>query len=239
MEKRAIVLFSGGLDSTACLYWAKKNYEKVEIISFQYGSREDKVIEKVAKKFAELLNVDFEIVPLPFLTKLSKKANSALFFDGSTLPTFKTFDELNDKELTEKAAKAVWIPARNLVFIAIAASIADSYLEPADIIFGANKEEAQTFPDNTTTFVKRMNKALELSCLNKVRLISPFGKMNKKEIVKFLNENNAAISYSSSCYNVHNWTGNGEPIHCGHCESCVRRKRAFQSAGIVDPTIYA
>ncbi|MHA1304002.1 MAG: 7-cyano-7-deazaguanine synthase QueC [Candidatus Heimdallarchaeaceae archaeon] len=235
---KAIVLFSGGLDSTACLYWALQNYDEVTLFSFLYGSKEDSVIQRTNEKFASLLSIPSKIISLPFLEDFIRKSGSALSLSSEKLPDFKNFEELDDMEITIESAKSVWVPARNLLFLSIAASAADSEGEPVDILFGANREEGQTFPDNTPEFIHKMNSAMELGCLNKVKVIAPFSNSVKKEIVLFLTENNAQYEYSSSCYQIKGWTSDGCPIHCGECESCLRRKRAFLKANKEDKTHY-
>ena len=234
----AIVLFSGGLDSTACLYWAKERYEHVLLMSFLYGSKEDQVIEKINQRFANLLSVDSKIINVPFLGEFSQIAGSALSLSTDNIPEFNEFRELDDEKITQKSATSVWVPGRNILFLSIAASAADSLREPVDIIFGANEEEGATFPDNTPDFVLRMNSAIKLGCLNEVQILAPFSTQIKAEIASFLDRINASYQYSSSCYQIQGWTKKVEPIHCGKCESCLRRKRAFQNNKIDDKTIY-
>lgn len=236
--RKAIVLFSGGMDSTACLYWAVQKYDEIILLSFLYGSKEDQTIIKVNKKFSSLLSVETKIVNLPFLEEFSQKAGSSLTKSEKKPPEISSFEQLDREDLALQTAKEVWVPGRNILFLSIAASLADSSKVPTDIIFGANKEEGTTFPDNTLDFVNRMNKSIELGCLNQVTIQAPFHDSDKKDIVVFLTENNAKMAFSSSCYQIEEWTNEGKPIHCGTCESCQRRKRAFLQASIDDPTEY-
>ena len=76
---KAIVLFSGGLDSVACLYWALQNYEDIILMSFLYGSKEDEVIEKTNKKFASLLSIESKIISVPFLGDFAQTAVTIYF----------------------------------------------------------------------------------------------------------------------------------------------------------------
>ncbi|MHA1115917.1 MAG: 7-cyano-7-deazaguanine synthase [Candidatus Heimdallarchaeaceae archaeon] len=237
--KKAIVLFSGGLDSTACLYWALEKYDSVSLLSFLYGSKEDEVIERTNKTFADFFSIESKIISLPFLKEFTAKAGSNLSQSVEELPEFKEFEKLDDKDITIDSAKKVWVPGRNLLFLSIAASAADSEKNTVDIIFGANIEEGETFPDNTKDFVERMNAAMRLGCMNEVKVISPFIASDKKDIVLFLNEKSAKYEFSSSCYRLTGWTKDRRPIHCGKCESCLRRKRAFSNANIEDKTLYA
>ncbi len=234
----AIVLFSGGLDSTACLYWAKEKYNDIILLSFIYGSKEDEAIQKTNMKYASLLSTDAKIISLPFLKDFSERAGSSLVISQEKLPVFDSYEQLDKIEITQETAKSVWVPGRNILFLSLASSFADSFKEPVDIIFGANIEEGETFPDNTLEFVNRMNESIALGCLNKVEIKAPFHDCNKISIIKFLTEQEAIIDFSSSCYKVQKWTESDRPIHCGICESCLRRKRAFQLAKITDSTLY-
>ena len=83
-----------------------------------------------------------------------------------------------------------------------------------------------------------MNESIALGCLNEIQIKAPFHDSDKKAIVIYLDSMNAKTEFSSSCYNVQNWSENNQPIHCGKCESCLRRKRAFKLAKIEDLTIY-
>ena len=234
----AIVLYSGGIDSTACFYWAKERYEKIILLSFIYGSKEDEVIRNLNLKFSSLFKVEQKIISLPFLQEFSEKVGSRLTATLDMPPVIDNFNQLDDEDITKETAKEVWVPGRNLLFLSIASSYADSFEEPVDIIFGANSEEGETFPDNTLEFVNRMNDSITLGCLNEIKVIAPFHDYEKKAIVIYLNSVDAKIVYSSSCYNVRNWSPDNQPIHCGKCESCLRRKRAFKHAKVEDPTIY-
>ncbi len=236
--KTAIVLFSGGLDSTACLYWALEKYEKIILLSFLYESKEDTTITKINKRFSSFLGIESEIIELPFLGNFAQKSGSSLSQLGKNPPKINKIEELDSEELTKHSAKAVWVPGRNILFISIAASFADSFDAPVDILFGANEEEGNTFPDNTLEFVNRMNDAIKLGCMNKIKVVAPFHDYQKKDIVEYLDEKEAKIEFSSSCYQVKQWSDEGYPIHCGSCESCQRRKRAFKIAKKTDPTKY-
>ncbi len=234
----AIVLFSGGIDSTACLYWAKQKYSNIILLSFIYNSKEDQVIQFTNEYFSSLLSIESKIISLPFLGEFGLNSKSSLIKTLDDPPEIKDFSQLNNKNLTLETAKKVWIPGRNILFLSTAASLADSLMEPVDIVFGANKEEGESFPDNTLEFVNRMNQAISLGCVNKVSVKSPFSDSIKGGIVSFLIEKKAPLVYTSSCYNVKNWSDDRKPIHCGRCESCQRRKRAFLDTKNSDPTVY-
>ncbi len=130
--KRAVVLFSGGLDSTACLYWAKKNYDEVIMLTVNYGSNEEKVTNRVAEFFSKELDVPLKIVRLDFLEEFSKLRGTTLVGGGETPKV--TREELENIEVAQETAKSVWVPARNVVLIAVAASLLDALGGGGDIV---------------------------------------------------------------------------------------------------------
>jgi len=232
--RRAVVLFSGGLDSTACLYWAKKNYDEVIMLTINYGSNEERVTNKVAEFFSKELNVPLKIVGLEFLEEFSKLRGTTLV--GGETPKV-TAQELENLEIAQETAKSVWVPARNVVLIAVAASLLDA-LGGGDIIVGFNAEEGMTFPDNTPEFVEKMNNMLEYGAMSDVKVVAPLIELDKKGIARLLKEFGAKYEYSNSCYMPKGFTEDGKPIHCGECESCIRRHRGLIDSIGEDKTVY-
>lgn len=149
-----------------------------------------------------------------------------------------TAEELEDFERAKETAKSVWVPARNVVLISVAASLLDA-LGGGDIIVGFNAEEGATFPDNTPEFVERMNEMLKYGTMAKVKVVAPLIELDKKGIARLLKELDAKYEYSSSCYMPRGFTDDEKPIHCGECESCVRRHRGLIEAIGEDRTVYA
>ncbi|WP_297435795.1 7-cyano-7-deazaguanine synthase QueC [Thermococcus sp.] len=233
--KRAVVLFSGGLDSTACLYWAKRNYDEVIMVTANYGSNEERVTNRVAEFFSKELDVPLKIVRLDFLEEFSKLRGTTLV--GGETPKV-TREELENFERAKETAKSVWIPARNVVLISLAASLLDA-LGGGDIIVGFNAEEGATFPDNTSEFVEKMNEMLKYGTMADVKVVAPLIDLDKRGIAKRLKELGAKYEYSSSCYMPKGFTRDGKPIHCGECESCVRRHRGLIDGIREDETVYA
>jgi len=240
-KKSAIVLLSGGLDSTVCLWWAKNQaYTQVDCLTFEYGSKEEVVLKQITKKLGALAKVDnHEFVSLDFLADFSKRLGSSLA-QGSKqqLPTPSSKD-LDDLSASLASAKSVWIPARNLLFLSIAGSYSEILGGNVDIITGFNLEEGSTFPDNTQEFIDDFTRVASRGILNaKVEIVSPLVGMNKTEIVEFGKKLAVPFVFSTSCYNPKGFDSEGKPIHCGQCESCLRRKRGFADSTIDDPTIY-
>ena len=139
-------------------------------------------------------------------------------------------EDLDDFEKSSKTASSVWVPARNMVFTSIAASYAESMNAEA-IIVGWDKEEAETFPDNSKEFLEKFNELIDVGSPENIKIEAPAIDLSKEEIVKLGVEVGAPMELSYSCYK-------GGDKHCGVCESCMRRKRAFKQLGIDDLTEY-
>jgi len=211
---RCIVLLSGGLDSTvATAYMEKEGYE-ITALTFDYDQNKKEI--EAAKKISDYFNAEFILLKIDFLKF------------PQTIPTISE-KELKNLKITEKSARSVWVPARNLVFCAIASSLAEKN-NIKIIATGFDLEEASTFPDNSINFVEKFNELLKYACLKKVKLFAPLVNMNKKEIVELGVKLNAPMDLSWSCYK------DGKNP-CGTCESCQRRKRAFREAGIKETQI--
>ncbi len=220
MKPRAISVFSGGLDSTVATSYLKDKYD-IHALTFDYGQRSARMEIKSAKAICEKLNMKHTIMELPWLSNLGK---SALTSDEK-VPELR-LDQLDSKEICNDTARKVWVPGRNLVFTAIANSFSEAYSAEA-IIVGWDHEEAATFLDNSKEFLNSFNELLKVGSIYNTKIEAPLIDKNKKEIVQLGVEINAPLNLSYSCY-----MGEEEP--CGICESCMRRKRAFQSAGVSD-----
>lgn len=224
MTKKAIAVLSGGLDScvATCVY--AKDYE-IYGITFNYGQKSFKQELKASKEICEKMGFTHEVIDLPWLNKIS---NSSLTSDNE-IPTL-TDEELDDLDKCENTANSVWVPGRNIVFTSIATAYAES-IGGDIIIVGWDKEEAATFPDNSKEFLESFNHMLNVGSPQNIEIKAPAIDLNKDEIVKLGDEINAPMELSYSCYS-------GDEKHCGVCESCMRRKRAFKLANVNDPSEY-
>lgn len=212
--RQGIVLLSGGLDSTVSLALALRKKVRVKLgLTFDYGQKAVRQEIKAGRAIARRYKIPYQVVRLKWLEQIAK--NCGLI--KGRLTALKLEDLTNTKRM-RKAAQAVWVPNRNALFINIAAAFAET-LKCQYIITGFNREEARTFPDNSTGFVKAINKTLGFSTLNKVKVVSYTSKMTKPEILRTGLRINAPISVTWSCY------GAGTKP-CGVCESCLRRKKA-------------
>ena len=223
-KKIAISVLSGGLDSTVATANFKENYQ-IHALTFNYGQRSADMEIKSARAVCQEIEAEHTVIELPWLSELGR---SALTSDAEVPEPAIT--ELDDKDSSIETAIKVWVPGRNIVFTAIANSFAES--EGADIIIvGWDLEEAVTFPDNSKEFLNAFNNVLKVGTFDEIKIEAPLINMNKIEIVKFGNDIGAPLNLSYSCYK-------GFEAHCGVCESCMRRKRAFKKANIEDKTFY-
>lgn len=220
---KSIVLLSSGLDSTVAFKEAYDKSDELLCVTFDYGQRARKKEIDFAKTICERFKVKHIMVELP----LYRTFRGALT-GKEKLPEISA-SELDDADITLRTAEAVWVPARNLVFLSIGAALAENYRYDA-IVTGFDKEEAATFPDNTPEFVESFNEMLKSGTLTHPRIYAPLIFMNKVDIVKRGLEIGAPLEWSWSCYQ-----GGERP--CGACESCLRRARAFELAGVRDPLL--
>ncbi|ENN96304.1 exsB protein [Methanocaldococcus villosus KIN24-T80] len=228
---KAVSILSGGLDSTVATMIAKEEYDEVTAITFNYGQKAFKREVSAAKKICEILGIKHVIINLEFV----KLFNKGSLITDEELPKIK-IEELNTEKAFE-TMKAVWVPARNLIFLSIASGFAEAY-EMDRVIIGINKEEGQTFPDNRIEFIEAFNNALKYGTLKDIKVEAPLYDKSKEEIVKIGHElekkYGEVLRYTYSCYK-----DNGKDfLHCGECESCMRRKRAFMLAKVEDKTEY-
>jgi 7-cyano-7-deazaguanine synthase len=236
MKSKGVVLLSGGLDSTTAMWSLKKNYSQLYTLTFAYGSKDEEITLMITKHLSEIVGAAHRIIELPWLKEFSKNSGSTLV-SKTQVPSLDEGD-LDDIKKASETARSVWIPARNLIFLSIASSFAESIGGGADIIAGFDAEEAATFPDNSSEFVNRMNNVIKLAVLEKdIKVVAPLIHLNKTEIADLSLKLGVPVEYTSSCYHPHGIDGEKRPVHCGICESCIRRMRGFKTVG-ADPTIY-
>ena len=211
MKNKAIILLSGGLDSVVALgYLQNKTDCDIQLaLTFDYGQKSVEAEIKASEKIADYYNIKHKVIKLDWLAEIT---NTSLV-GNSAIP------ECNFED--KKTAEAVWVPNRNGLFLNIAASFCDSFGYNY-IIYGANKDEAEKFPDNTEAFRSQVSKCFETSTLVQPKILAPLINYTKNDIVKIAIENQVPLEYIRSCYN----SGNG---HCGKCESCYNLLRALEA----------
>lgn len=216
MNNQALVLLSGGLDSVYNLYAAHEKWPGgVSALFFGYGQRAYKQEFRAAQYFSRGLKVPLQ------------DADISNIFDGdrSSLTSSRDvpMDEVNIESLeaSQVSAQAVWVANRNGVFLNVAACFAEKQGIPT-IVPGFNREEAQTFPDNSEEYIDKMNACLKLSTATGVQIHCFSQKMEKSEIIREAKSLGADLSRIWSCYH-------SGGTQCGRCESCQRYQRAYQS----------
>jgi len=215
MIRKSIILLSGGLDSLASLALAKEEYNITLALTFNYGQKSAKQEIANSKKICEHYKIEHKVVELNWLKEITQTS----LVSEKEIP-FVQEKDLGSDEFVGNSASSVWVPNRNGLFLNIAGCFADSYSYDY-IIFGANKEEGQTFPDNTQDFIDKINAEFEFSTQNHPKAIAPLINFDKSDIVKIAIENSAPLELTRSCYSNFDKS-------CGVCESCVRLKRALE-----------
>lgn len=213
--KKAISVFSGGLDCTVATSMFGKDHE-IHAITFDYGQKAAEMEIESSRKICEKMNWTHEVIRLPWLSKISNSSLNTL----EDIPELSN-EDLDDLEKSQESASNVWVPARNTVFTSIALSYAES-IGASAIIVGWNGEEGATFPDNSKGYMEKFNELIEEGSPENIKIEAPLIDCDKEEIIKLGIEFNAPIELSYSCYK-------GEKEPCGVCESCMRKKRAFEN----------
>lgn len=212
---KALVTLSGGQDSFTCLHWAKKNYDEVETISFDYNQRH-KIELALASIVAERAGVKQCIVEIPFLQHLSK---------SGLVNKEESVTEINDKGLPNS-----FVPNRNALFLTIAHAYAQQI--KADVIVGGMCEtDYSGYPDCREVFIENLERTLNLGAETTIKIVTPLMHINKAQtfqLAKDLGVLEDAIFYTNTCYNGvrdinHAW-GTG----CGECPACKLREAGYK-----------
>ena len=212
---KAVVILSGGPDSVTVAYWAKAQGYDVTAITFDYGQKAQHEIE-IAAEIAEGLGIEHKIVDL---------SNLSMIYEGVTSLVDKSID------VTSEFTDPIIVPFRNGVFMAVTVAYADG-VGANHIFYGAHGSDEPFYPDCRREFYEAFQKAAQLGTEKPIEISSPFSDLEKSGIIKAAVELGVPLEKTWSCYL------NG-PVHCGACESCHNRQKAFKDAGIPDPTEYA
>jgi len=206
---KGVAILSGGLDSTVSLAVAVRKMDVVLALTFDYRQRAARREREASARIARRFRLPHRVVEIPWLGSLTR---TALVNRKAALPRH---------EMSERSAKAVWVPNRNGVFIEIAAAHAES-LGAACLVTGFNREEAATFPDNSPAYVRAVNRALSYSTATGVRVVSFTGTLDKSAIVRLGRKLGAPLDFIWPCYE-------GGRTWCRTCESCLRSLRALNA----------
>ena len=224
---RALVLSSGGVDSTTCVGLAIEKYgkENVVTLSMWYGQKHEKELE-AAKKVAEYYGL--EHLSLDLSTIFTYSDCSLLQHSDKEIPT-----ESYDKQIEEAGGKPVstYVPFRNGLFLSCAASIALSK-DCQVIYYGAHSDDAagSAYPDCSETFNEAMANAIYEGSGKQLKVEAPLVTWNKAQVVKEGLRLGVPYELTWSCYE-------GKDKPCGVCGTCIDRARAFEANGVKDPAL--
>lgn len=218
MEK-AVIILSGGLDSTTLLYDIIHNGYDVTALSFDYGQKHKKELD-VARKTTAKLNIPHKIIDLSIVGR-EIFITSALTNNQIEIPNG-FYDEGN--------MRATVVPNRNMIMLSLAASYAFS-INASHIYYGAHAGDHTIYPDCRREFIEAMGNVIEIADWNKATLEAPYLNLDKGDIVIKGLQLGVDYSLTWTCYK-------GGELACGKCGACQERLEAFDKAGIKDPIRY-
>jgi len=220
--KKAVILFSGGLDSTTCLALAKKEGFDCHALSFNYGQKHSAELN-AAKKIATDFGCSHTIITVPtWQTGLSALTDSSL-----NVPSYQSSNEI----------PITYVPARNTIFLAIALGFAES-TQANDIFIGVSAIDYSGYPDCRPEYIKAFQTLANLATKigveqHCIQIHTPLIYLSKAETIELGLKLGVDYSKTVSCYSA-----NHEGEACGHCDSCVLRKKGFNQLNVKDCTLY-
>jgi len=220
LNKKAVVILSGGMDSTLSSYIAKNDGYELIAVHFNYGQRTQNKELKSFRDICKKLNIETKYeIDIPFFTQIGANALTDLSID---IPT----------SGLEAGVPITYVPFRNGIFLAIATAIAEK--EAARTIYiGVVQEDSSGYPDCTNSFINSLSKAINEGTKDdtKIDIITPLIHLNKSQIVQKAIELNVPLELTWSCYKE-------ETQACGVCDSCRLRLNGFEKANKKDPIKY-
>lgn len=220
LGEKALVLFSGGQDSTTCLYFAKEHYEDVIALNIEYGQRHAAEIES-ARKIAEMAGVTLYTLSIDLFKRIG---NSALLKDSER--------KVTDTHPCAFNLPATFVPGRNIVLLTAAAMLGYKW-GISDIITGVCEADYSGYPDCREETIEALEKVLSLGMDSPFVIHTPLMHLTKADSIHLARTYEGcmeALAWSHTCY-----MGSVPP--CGECPSCLLRAKGFREAGIEDPLI--
>ena len=221
----AVVLFSGGQDSTTCLYWARRTFRRVVALSFDYGQRHQREVE-AALAVAEYYHVHTQkTIAIDLRT-----------FGGSALTTDFYIPHARNLEEMPQEIPITYVPARNTIFLSFALAYAE-VTGANDIYLGINAIDYSGYPDCRPEYLDAYERMANLATKattqdgRRFHLHAPLLYMNKADIIRKGIELDVPYELTWSCYE-------GGDLACGTCDSCLLRLNGFAEAGCKDPIGY-
>lgn len=220
---QALVVLSGGQDSTTCLYWALREFDRVETVTFDYGQRH-RIELACARRIAELAGVPNMVLPIDTFKALGGNA-----LTDASVAVCHEVDRPADREHTR--LPNTFVPGRNLVFLTFAA--ARAYQRGIEhLVTGVCETDYSGYPDCRQRTIEALQQAIRLGMESPLTIHTPLMHLSKKATVELAREVGAleALAYSHTCYE-------GQQPPCGQCPACQLRARGFAEAGIPDPLV--
>ena len=209
-NESAVVLFSGGQDSTTCLFWAKRHFKKVYALSFLYGQKHQKEVD-IARNIAENADVEFHLMDASFISKL-----------GSNSLTDSSIEM--DQEKPADSFPNTFVPGRNLFFLSIAAVFAREK-GVRHLVTGVSQTDFSGYPDCRDSFVKSLNVTINLAMDEQFVIHTPLMWIDKTETWALAD----ALGVFDLARNETLTSYNGIPADgCGHCPACKLRNHGLQ-----------
>ena len=223
VEERALVVCSGGLDSTVAATMSARD-RLTDLLHITYGCRAQAREVESVRHVAEYLGVRLHHVDLTDVFRVIGNSRLTGTWEGA---------ETGNGGADGAEYAHEWVPARNLILLAVAAGVAEAH-GYTHLVLGNNIEEAGAYPDNDPEFISRLNAVLPHAVGDgkSVTIEQPVGGMTKREIVAAGIAHGAPLALTWSCYD-------GGTRHCGTCGPCYMRRTAFAMAGTPDPMAYA
>ncbi len=226
-KNQAVVLLSGGLDSSTTLAVAVNQGYFCHALTFLYGQRHQIEID-ASRKIAQ----SFNITDRHRIIRLDPQ-----LFDSSSLTAGPPVPLDRDQNEMSRHVPSTYVPARNTVFLAMALAYAEN-VGAFDLFIGANAVDYSGYPDCRPEFIQAFEKLANLATNagvsgQKISIHAPLMNLNKPQIIQLGLDLGVDYSLTWSCYNP-----SPDGIACGRCDSCIIRKNAFQSIGEVDPIAY-
>ncbi|QTA92987.1 7-cyano-7-deazaguanine synthase QueC [Desulfonema magnum] len=227
IRQKAVVLSSGGIDSTTVMAIAKHEGFEIYSLSFFYGQRHASELN-AAKSVAAALGVAKHLV---IRTDFQPIGGSALT-DDIAVPKHRS------KENMAEEIPVTYVPARNTIFLSYALGYAE-VLRASDIFIGVNAIDYSGYPDCRPEYIEAFERMANLATkagvegIIKTKIRTPLLYMTKAEIIRKGTELGVDYSLTHSCYDP-----SPEGLACGQCDSCILRKKGFKEANIQDPTEY-
>ena len=219
-SNKALVLLSGGLDSSVVLSVCQDKGYDIYAISFDYGQR-----HKVELEYAKF--------QATFFNCISHEVFKMEFYGGSALTDDIKVPKNRDSHSMSKDIPITYVPSRNIVFLSFASGYAECH-DIDNIFIGVNAIDYSGYPDCRKNFIDNFEKLINKSTKkglegSKFKINTPLINLSKKDIIKLGHKNGVDFSMTSSCYSPK------LKKNCGVCDSCLLRKQGFEEAGLRDP----